>query len=456
MFSVIDALIDSVIYDNVFLDNNYANLSDSDFIKSLNEYYGIYIKEIERDTIAELNNHSPLNIYIPKTTNMELFSKSLLTMDSVIIDDVIINVLIDINDMTYQEGLVSILKQKNKFDIDSAKEDVAEFIRFIKKYSSLIRCGVIKVIASKNKHFDSEKKKDLLENDCDKHLLFKIMKKDISDLYLRSIKIKPFVYVNSDGAIKFAKKKQLTSDIMMEIKNCTSHYINGYRHSTIIPVKKTGDGLHCRIEPSIPESREKFDNWVMGAINRTAIDHYTHLLISLDYSRAINSSLGCDCQFTGKILDRVDRSNSIFRKMLEVDTPFLTGVSIENISNIREEYGESFEAYKGVIRNTAKELELATEKYQVDLINREFKEKIYDEGMIEVEKAIYSMKRSAVLNASIDFGIAALGLLGGPFVYASVVSVLLQTTKTISSIKKDADEIKKHPSYFLLKTIKHK
>lgn len=455
-YNIIDILMDSELFDDVLFYNNYVGIRDDDFVDLLIAYNEKANKLLFQATVDYLCHSSPLNVYLPSRNYSSYYSKALLSMDSVIINDEIIDALAYIQD--YEVNNKIIYMPDNP--ITHAKIIVSDFIKYISKNRLLISNGSIQIIPSRAREYESNKKRIVLTNQADEHSLWDLIPQNTINIYKKSMDIKPIKRVGQNGGdiyFKELNRKTIAGELAVTISDCNSPYVNGYIFSTARTYKDEHGNIkiieNSRVD-SIPESRTTYDNWVAGVRNRTIREHFTNLSLNLSLAKEINSSLGYNCNFTNRILNNINKEGNIKRKMLEVDTPFLTGLSSETIAKIKNDYGDSFDAYKRVLRDTAYKLQLTTDKYHIEMINKEFKERIYDDGIRDIELAITSLRKRSLSELVIESGVAAVGFIDIRFTMWGLISAGIGMTKTIKSIKRDHETVKSHPSYFLLKISK--
>lgn len=454
-YNIIDILIDSELFDDVHIFNNYSEIPESHFFELLEEYSRKSNAHLQESAVEYLQFQSPLNIYLPERLHTDYFTKALLSMDSVVIDDEIIDALVYLQDFDISNQII----KSSKNPINHAKSMTSSFIKYIKKNQPLISNGTIQVIPSYSKKYESSKKRALLINDSNENSLFDIIPKNTINIYKKSIKATPIQRVHQDGDkifFKELKKREIAGELSIRIEDCNSKYVNGYIYCTAKTyIDENGNQKidnSTRVN-SIPKSRYSYDNWVAGTINRTIREHFINLNLNLTQAHEINSSLGYDCFFTNKILNNINKEGNINRKMIEINTPFLNGVSSEIIAKIKNDYGDSFSSYKKVLRETARKLQLTKDRNHINIINNEFRERIYDEGIKDVQLALADLRKTALNELVIESGIASIGFIDSSLTIYSLISAGLGMTRTLKSIKDKHDNVKSHPSYFLLKTL---
>ncbi|MBU3892805.1 hypothetical protein KH388_08790 [Serratia rubidaea] len=453
--NIIDILLDTELYDDINVSINYKGIKDDLFYEYLKRYHDNFLKYVEPSIFRTLGLVSPLNIYMPNNKDIEYFRKSLLTMDVIILDDEIINSYILLKDADVSNAIIQSSNSRSLTDI--AKNNVANFMRFIKNHSSLISNGTLGFVYSPAESYDSDKKKKVLINEASDLSIKENFSIKIVELYKNALSVTPVKRLGNTNKVKILSDGDISGNVIIEIKNCSSDYVNGYEYSLGKTYYDEGGNLKIdfnSLVKSIPRDKETYQNWVDGVVNRTIQEHFTHLNLNIELSGQLNSSLATKCEFTGNVLNEINRKDNIKRKMLEIKTPFLNGISVDTIAKIKNDYGGSFNSYKKILKDTAFKLELATSSEHIDIINNEFKEKVLDEGMHDVNKALNSLKKSAVKDLSIDAGLAVLGFLGTVITPKSLLLGLVRPMKTVQGINKNLRDVKTHPSYFILKTIK--
>jgi hypothetical protein len=154
------------------------------------------------------------------------------------------------------------------------------------------------------------------------------------------------------------------------------------------PVKAGGRLINMKLTMAEHADKAAYERWVQDAKNRTMLFHYSHLLTDLEQAVAMKASLGTYCPFQGRILHRLDKPNEAQRRTLTVQVPFLNGLTPTELFRIRTEFEASFNAFRTVLRDTAFEMEKEANPEIRDLINRRFIERVWDEGLTDVEEKL--------------------------------------------------------------------
>ena len=348
--------------------------------------------------------------------------------------------------------MVGMLWGKENDNIPNLKARISMFIKFIKENKELISIGAIQVVGKKSSAYHYSMKHSMLINDADEGKLYDLISnRNVVDEYLNAISFESCKVVSNAGHIRFLNRGEISDLITIKIEGCTSEYVNFYNYSTmeVIDYDNESGLLNFRIKKdSPPENYDVFKNWAKSSVHRTISQHYNSLSIDYGFAYYLNSSFTSACSFINKILPHMHIEQGAIPKMIEVESPVLNNLSVDYIAGVKKDYGESFNAYKLILKDTARRIQFAQTESEIRSLHQELREKIIDEGMPEVEKAIKDMKKNAALNSAFDFGLLAIGLTTMP---ASLIAVTLQAGKTVYDYKNRMDSIRNHPSYFLLK-----
>ncbi|EIN7112331.1 hypothetical protein LPS28_004639, partial [Salmonella enterica subsp. enterica serovar Muenster] len=378
---------------------------------------------------------------------------ALLSIDNIIINDEIIECYYQAKRTDIDETMSNMLWKKDSNIIPKLKSQVANFINFIRKNKDLIAIGSIQIVGRKSSAYHYVTKQAMLLNDADEEKLHEMISNPaIVSEYLNAASYRSCKRLSAEGHIKILDAQEISDFIIINLSDCTSDYVNCYNYSTmeVIDYDQNSGLLRFQIKKDTPpETEEIFKNWVKSSIHRTISQHYNSFSIDYGFAYYLNSSFTTTCPFINKILPYLNDGSSVIQKMVEVDSPILNNLSIDYIANVKKDYGESFNAYKLILKDIARRIQFASSENEIIGLHQELKEKIIDEGMPEVKKAIKDMKKNVVLNSAFDFGLLAVGLTTMP---ASFLAVALQAGKTVYDYNNRMAAIKNHPSYFILKS----
>ncbi|MGA4652831.1 hypothetical protein [Enterobacter hormaechei] len=453
-YNAIELLIDTELYDDFNVSVDYRNLPDDIFFEQLKAYCRKAEFLLSRD-IGLMEWESPFNLYLPNRNNTDYFYKSLLSMDSIIINDDIFECFVYLKDYDYSRRIVN--ATVNPFE--RTKSKVSSFICFLKKNKALLSNGSIYTSPSKVLDYESAKKRTLLVNSTNESQMLSGVSKKTINIYKKSILVNPVERVGEDEDgiyIKRLPPKSISGELNVEIKGCSEPYINGYMYAqaeTYIDPHGREQVNYDTRKFTIPSSRLKFDNWVGGVINRTIKEHLAVINLNLSFASDINAAIAYPCDFTNRILNSMNSSGGEKRRMLSVSTPLLHNITPDLIAEIKNDYGESFDAYKKTLLEAASRMQFANNSRQIEAIEKDFKTRVYDEGVREVQKSLKKLKTKSLGEVCIESGLASLGFIDSKVSLLSVLTAGVGFYRTAKNLTEEYSQIKKNPSYFILKTI---
>lgn len=452
-YNAIEILIDTELFDDHNVSSNYSNLKDEVFFEQLKTYCDKAELLLCGD-VSFISQESPFNLYLPNRNNTNYFYKSLLSMDAIIISDDIFEAFVYLNDFEYSRRIVN--ATRNPFE--TAKAKVSSFISFLKANRLLFSNGTLSASPSRVLDYESAKKRDLLVNSADISKMLSGVSKKTINIYKKNIKVTPVTRIGESDEgilIKQLPPKSISGELNVIIEGCDVPYVNGYMYAVANTYIDENGKEQVNYETrkfAVPSSRLIYDNWVGGVINRTIKEHLAAINLNLSYANDVSATIAYPCEFTNKILNSMNGSGSEKRKMLTINTPFLHGVTPDLIAKIKNDYGESFDAYKKVLMDSAFKMQQANSSRQIEAIEKEFRVRIYDEGVGEVQKTLKDLKRKALGEVCIEAGLASLGFIDSKVSLLSVLSAGVGFYRTARNLKDEHSKIKRNPSYFILKT----
>lgn len=157
------------------------------------------------------------------------------------------------------------------------------------------------------------------------------------------------------------------------------------------------------------ENRKGYERWLNGARNRSMYFHYHGLLTDLCQSDRADASFVTRCTFQSKILQKLDESGRLSRRMLEIDLPFLQDLSLHDIFRISTDYEPSVTTFRRSLHDCAVEIERASGPDEICLLQQRFQERIAYEGLNELRQKLSIWKRRSVQDTALLAVPAVLG-----------------------------------------------
>ncbi|HAU5565753.1 TPA: hypothetical protein JD264_18325 [Serratia fonticola] len=449
MYNNLNALMDTVFWVDRHHENAYADLSFDRIVSELSAYNAA----IDRLITSELHavSGSRLNIYMAGDWRVSNYRSGIFSMDRVILDDALHNLSMRFTENDADDLINTVLHQDQDENLRSLRLNIRQTITFAKDNFELIRGEFILFTRSLSEEKDSQRRNGIIEFNDNKNQIYKYMPPTVATLYERSISVTNLKRLSGTNSVKNISKHELANEIQLELRDCLSSYTNGYMLNNIVDPVEAGD-RRIKMKLTMGEHADKaaYERWVQDAKNRTMLFHYSHLLTNLGQAVAMKASLGTYCPFQGQILQKLDKPNEVQRRTLTVQMPFLNGLTPTELFRIRTEFEASFNAFRTVLRDTASEMEKEANPEIRDLINRRFIERMWDEGLTDIEEKLRSHKKKSVRDLAFQSVPSVLGMIVTPGI-SSFTTGALALLQNVFGLSQDTREVKSHPSYFLMK-----
>jgi len=449
MYNNLPALSDSVLWDDSLLATDYAALDTEELGNAIRDY--LQAVRILRGEWHPLHD-SPLSLWIARHDQLALYRPGLLSAERIILTDTLEEAALRLDTIESSEAMDQLIHHNATDRLADIRTGVAQFVRFVKDNFLLIQAGFIAFAPFESARQGQERKMQLLQDNPDRHFLNTVMPPEVVRLYERSMKVRGVRRVSDEGHIRFVSEKTLPDEIMLELRDCLSPFTNAYMYQELQPVEVKEDGrFRARITRGKHESRKGYDRWVRGAMNRSIYFHYHGLLTDISQSGRAGASLVTRCPLQGKILQKLDASGRLSRRMLEVELPFLQDLTLHDIFRIRTDYEPSITAFRRTLRDCAVEMERASGPAEIILLQQRFRERIADEGLDDLHQKLATWKRRSIQDTTLLTVPAVLGYMGSPSLFNLAAGAVSLLQAALGAHRHHQDVIH-HPSWFLLRT----
>ncbi|MEG2529691.1 MAG: hypothetical protein RSB02_06425 [Anaerovoracaceae bacterium] len=454
MYNNLYALTESLFWVDQLLEQEYEDIELNELLIELAEYNRV----IDSQNIEQKHSvqESRLNVYMAGNSNIERYKSGLFSMDRVILDDVLYSLSLRYKVNPSENIVRKFIESDSQEKVVHLRREIARFIRFAKENFDLIQGEFIVFVRRESAIKDSERANGILDDNSDANFIYRYLPHNIACLYENRLSVQNIERLSNTNKIRFLNKNILANEIMLEIKNCESSYTNGYMYQHIKNAIDNGDDtMSMEVVMGKHNGKKNYKRWVQGAKNRTVLFHYKNLITDLNQAHSSRASLGAYCPFHGEILRKLDQKNEVQRVKLSIDVPFLEGLTPSELYKIRTDYESSFNAFRSVLREAAYDIEAESDPYKRKLINQHFVERVWDEGLTDIEQKIQAYKRKSKKELLLNIAPSLIGFIGAPN-SVSLATGAFTILKEIFNITSHSSEIKSHPSYFLLMTSKNK
>lgn len=453
MYNNLPSLTESILWDERLLSADYAALSEDALRSALEDY-------LQGVNASRGEWHPPeaslLSLWIARHDQLALYRPGLLSAERIILTDALEEAALRMDNVEMVVATDLLVQRRTTDRLQGIRTEVAKFVRFVKDNFVLIQAGFIAFTPCESARQEQVRKMQLLQDNPDRHFLNGVMPPAVAQLYERSLTVRGISRVSDEGHYRFVSEKTLPDEIMLELRDCLSPFTNAYMYQEMQPVEVKEDGtFRARITRGKHESRKGYDRWVRGAINRSIYFHYHGLLTDISQSARTGASLVTRCPLQGKILQKLDASGRLSRRMLELDIPFLHDLSLEDIFRIRTDYEPSVTAFRRSLRDAALDMEQASGAEAIRLLQQRFRERIADEGLEELRQKLSAWKRQSLQDTALLPLPAVLGFMGAPSVSALATGAASLIQAALGACRSHS-EITRHPSWFLFRTSESK
>ncbi len=449
MYNNLPALTENILWDDGLLSSEYTALDAEMLENALKDYLQtVSMLRGEWHTLQD----SPLSLWIARHDQLALYRPGLLSAERIILTDTLEEAALQLATVESTEAMVRLVHNGETDRLTAIRIGVAQFVRFVKENFQLIQAGFIAFMPCESARQEQQRKMQILQDNPDKHFLNSVMPQAVAQLYERSLTVRGIKKISDEGNYLFEPDTSLPDEIRLDLRDCLSPFTNAYIYQELHPIQVNKDGtFKARITRGKHENRKGYDRWVRGATNRSIYFHYRGLLTDISQSARAGASLVTRCPLQGKILQKLDASGKLSRRMLQVELPFLQDLSLQDIFRIRTDYEQSVTAFRRTLRDCAVEMERASGPEEIYLLQQRFHERIMDEGLDDLRQKLSTWKRRSIQDSVLLTVPAVLGYMSSPSLPNLAVGAVSLLQAALGTHRHHQD-VKNHPSWFLLRT----
>jgi len=449
MYNNLPALTENILWDDGLLSSEYTALDAEMLENALKDYLQtVSMLRGEWHTLQD----SPLSLWIARHDQLALYRPGLLSAERIILTDTLEEAALQLATVESTEAMVRLVHNGETDRLTAIRIGMAQFVRFVKENFQLIQAGFIAFMPCESARLEQQRKMQILQDNPDKHFLNSVMPPAVAQLYERSLTVRGIKKISDEGNYLFEPDTSLPDEIRLDLRDCLSPFTNAYIYQELHPIQVNKDGtFKARITRGKHENRKGYDRWVRGATNRSIYFHYRGLLTDISQSARAGASLVTRCPLQGKILQKLDASGKLSRRMLQVELPFLQDLSLQDIFRIRTDYEQSVTAFRRTLRDCAVEMERASGPEEIYLLQQRFHERIMDEGLDDLRQKLSTWKRRSIQDSVLLTVPAVLGYMSSPSLPNLAVGAVSLLQAALGTHRHHQD-VKNHPSWFLLRT----
>lgn len=448
-----DFLSESILFGKD-LENNFASI-DENVLKRAIRGYREYVLSHKNEIILEtLGDRKKVSVTIESFGHYpkeELLKQLALYIDSVFIADPVFELTPERREMDDVMSVYMGMKEKDVLD----KDKLAEALKYMKKNTSLVVCNFVKFVPITLLHevseyvpirFDKDNFKNCLPSEILSFLRKHIVVHNLEPCPdgLRVLSEEP-LKKGTGLYIFFPECKERSGEVVRYMQ---------MNHTTICD--ESGKMV---VELEIPDSISdmEFRIWLHQSINAASKQLYDETYKELCYAQELHSMYMTRSQFKADLLTKGITNNSVQSKIanlvLELDIPVFQNISLDNIMEIRQNYGESFKNFRSELGNKLIHLNGIEDDRQLmaelDAVSYEINETYIN----SINREISSLKRSLGMEIAILTGTLLSSYATGGM---TLVGAAAATIAGIKDSNKLFGDIRQNPGFFLWKIEKKK
>jgi len=202
--------------------------------------------------------------------------------------------------------------------------------------------------------------------------------------------------------------------------------------------------------PDEPPDPKTFRHWVAQSINQFSGDVYRRVVSDIRDAAGFGTMMFTDSQLVSELLEvqvteqggiREDLANLAMR----FELPFLDGLSVDDLMNIRRREGEAFESYRLELQRQLRGLRAIESEEELVRCLEGVQHEIAEVQVRHVQKEVRRLKRNLFRKAAV--GVASLATMI-PSQGVSVLALLLAGDKVWKHAL-EYQEVRREPAYFV-------
>lgn len=399
-----DFLSESILFGKD-LENNFASI-DENVLKRAIRGYREYVLSHKNEIILEtLGDRKKVSVTIESFGHYpeeELLKQLALYIDSVFIADPVFELTPERREMDDVMSVYMGMKEKDVLD----KDKLAEALKYMKKNTSLVVCNFVKFVPITLLHEVSE----YVPIRFDKDNFNNCLPSEILSFLRKHIVVHNLEPCPDGLRVLFEEPLKKGTGLYIFFPECKERSGEVVRYMQMNHTTICDESGKMVVELEIPDSISdmEFRIWLHQSINAASKQLYDETYKELCYAQELHSMYMTRSQFKADLLTKGITNNSVQSKIanlvLELDIPVFQNISLDNIMEIRQNYGESFKNFRSELGNKLIHLNGIEDDRQLmaelDAVSYEINETYIN----SINREISSLKRSLGMEIAILTG----------------------------------------------------
>jgi hypothetical protein len=204
--------------------------------------------------------------------------------------------------------------------------------------------------------------------------------------------------------------------------------------------------------PDAPPPPAQFQAWVTQSINQSGGKLLEHLHVDMAHASRSGSMLLTQSSLMGELLTMRTVGSTVTEDLaqlaLRLDLPILGEVSVEDLMNVRNQYGEAFHNFRLALQRHLRELRTTADPSVIEKKLENLQHELQEVQVAEVQKEVRRVKREVM--RSLVIGAVSLGAVV-PTTGWSLAGLAAAAIGAYRAGTGYSDRVKEHPAFLLWK-----
>lgn len=443
----IDFLENSFLFDSRCEKEEYSRFSDDDIVKELEKYRNHIQNELSNAVSTIDKSKAHINTVIDSfgsMPNMSDYKKMALYLNQVIVPDPLFRFAEGKNNSSEAFNTFMGLNPSSAID----RKDLIEIVQYFKRISLLIKSGFVVTLPLSQLHEQGE----TIPITASKTGFYDELPKEIIDFYRSSAHVCNITKQHDNYVIDYKSPLHTGTCIKVFFGDPSDNAGSCFQYMNAKCIGDDGNGKLI-LRNTIPESMDEhtFKVWVDQSINQAGIHHFQERSAELFFANHIGCMYSTNSSFTANMLNCVlieDNKGKRASAALKMDLPVFYELPLEDIIEIRSNYGSAFERFRNDLNKKLSELDDISDKELFLRKIHEIEQELFETSIKSVDDERRKIKHFLKWDTAVAIGtLAANYTLGG----LTVVGVIGAVANGVKDLAKYSAEIKEHNGFFLWK-----
>lgn len=204
--------------------------------------------------------------------------------------------------------------------------------------------------------------------------------------------------------------------------------------------------------PDTPPSLAQFQAWVTQSVNQSGGKLLEHLHVDMANANHSGSMLLTQSSLLGELLTMRTAGSTVTEDLaqlaLQLDLPILGEVSVDDLMNVRNEYGEAFHNFRLALQRHLRELRTTADRALIEKKLENLQHELQEVQVAEVQKEVRRVKREVL--RSLVIGAVSVGAVV-PTTGWSLAGLAAAAVGAYRAGTGYSDRVKEHPAFLLWK-----